>query len=799
MLKDIVRLHVTGGNFEPFANLDIFYPWENGKNGDQILKTIKGSVLYGRNGSGKSTIAKAFRKLSGENVSNITNVALYDPYDNQISLTDEDTKRIFIFDEDFVDKNIKLQEDHLETIILLGAAGELSEKIKEATINKESLETALSDYKNHYNKFVNKQNIESPYYYINEMTKTLREDGGWAERDKKIKGNSVKSAVNDTTYLHFVDLNPSESKTDLLILFNEKLSELNTIRSGKSTIDNTVPSLDIKYINYNDETIHQLLTEQIEKPELSEREKKIFSILSKTSTNDINERLTTFKNTSISECPYCFQPLEASYKENLIESIEKILNRTVKEHQLLLKNNIIDSINIDLESYAKLDSYELCSSMIIKINILIETNNNNILKKYNNPYEIIIDEITNIKTLAVKLSKALELLEQERNEYNKTVKKTEPLIKQLNVINGKLTYLELKDSLSKYKAQKIIFSDVSAQYKQIKSEYTNAESILNNLESERKNINIAVDSINACLKYVFFSEDRLKIVCSDGVYKLLSHGKNVKPCEISVGERNIIGLCYFFISILEGQDPKIAYNKPHLIIIDDPVSSYDIENKVGILSFLKYKLEYFLTANAETGTLVMTHDLQTFYDLYKIFEEIFGSYPKGTKFLGLELSNNNVAPFQYKKRQEYTELLKVTYNYALGNADNMEIVIGNMMRQVLETFSTFQYKKGIEAVSTDNDILELLGDEKYTVYYKNLMYRLVLHGGSHREEQVKTINDLNFFEFISPDEKKRTAKEIICFLYLLNKKHVSTHLDDKNASKTITAWCEEIKNNSTPI
>ena len=79
------------------------------------------------------------------------------------------------------------------------------------------------------------------------------------------------------------------------------------------------------------------------------------------------------------------------------------------------------------------------------------------------------------------------------------------------------------------------------------------------------------------------------------------------------------------------------------------------------------------------------------------------------------------------------------------------------------------------------------------------MYRLVLHGGSHREEQVKTINDLNFFEFISPDEKKRTAKEIICFLYLLNKKHVLTHLDDKNALKTITAWCEEIKNNSTSI
>ena len=71
----------------------------------------------------------------------------------------------------------------------------------------------------------------------------------------------------------------------------------------------------------------------------------------------------------------------------------------------------------------------------------------------------------------------------------------------------------------------------------------------------------------------------------NGEYKLLSHGKNVKPCDVSVGERNIIGLSYFFTSILEGQEIDSAYYGEYLLVTDDPVSSYDTENKIGILSF----------------------------------------------------------------------------------------------------------------------------------------------------------------------------------------------------------------------
>ena len=42
---------------------------------------------------------------------------------------------------------------------------------------------------------------------------------------------------------------------------------------------------------------------------------------------------------------------------------------------------------------------------------------------------------------------------------------------------------------------------------------------------------------------------------------------------------SIIGLCYFFASILENQEETTAYTKEYLLLIDDPVSSFDMENK----------------------------------------------------------------------------------------------------------------------------------------------------------------------------------------------------------------------------
>ena len=272
---------------------------------------------------------------------------------------------------------------------------------------------------------------------------------------------------------------------------------------------------------------------------------------------------------------------------------------------------------------------------------------------------------------------------------------------------------------------------------------------------------------------------------------------------MSVGERNIIGLSYFFTSIFEGKEEKDTYNTEILLVIDDPVSSYDFENRIGILSFIRYKLSAFLEGNQNTKALVMTHDLSTFYDVHKILEEIIDScktkgYPHMPKFNCYEIIDNSLELFSYKFRHEYTELIKEIYEYACGNETGYELVIGNVMRQTLEAFSTFEYKKNIEKVSTDEQILQILPKLEHRKYFRNLMYRLVLHGGSHREEQIKSMTDFRFFNHISEKEKRRTAKDILCFIYLLNQKHLTEHLKDfPNAATDIATWCQEIETQTT--
>ena len=66
-----------------------------------------------------------------------------------------------------------------------------------------------------------------------------------------------------------------------------------------------------------------------------------------------------------------------------------------------------------------------------------------------------------------------------------------------------------------------------------------------------------------------------------------------------------------------------------------------------------------------------------------------------------------------------------------------------------------------------------IGNEQYSEYFRHLMYRLVLNGESHSEERIRSLTDDNdFLEMLSKAEKQRTARDIICFIYLLNPSHV---------------------------
>ena len=87
MLKDISTIKIQGANFASLTSLDVFEPRDGkDKQGNDGFKTVKGVLLYGRNGSGKSTIARAFRKAKGET----------QPAIKQTSFSDKDGKPVIL-------------------------------------------------------------------------------------------------------------------------------------------------------------------------------------------------------------------------------------------------------------------------------------------------------------------------------------------------------------------------------------------------------------------------------------------------------------------------------------------------------------------------------------------------------------------------------------------------------------------------------------------------------------------------------------------------------------------------------
>lgn len=721
-------------------------------------------------------------------------------------MTEEEKRQIYVFDEEYVDRNVKLHEDHLDTIVMLGEQADLTEQIKAAEGERDTAKTDYEKQKELYQEYCDPSNSKAPRYYLDKIKTALQGDSNWAGRDKRIRGNKQNSSVKDDTYKQFENITPSKSRDELIVDFNEIEKELIAAQAGESFISHAIPPLPDIYNSYDDAEIQKLLSTAIERPELSEREEYLLSLVQQGKSDDLRQRKTLFSNPKTELCPFCFQKLTQANKEDLILSIEKVLSRAVDEHQQTLRQYICTDALIDLSPFKKLNAYSACVILLEHIREAVQANNVLLQQKINDPYHPIESEPSCIQDLIRSLKQKLSTLEEQLSEHNKQAKSTEPIIERLHSVNREITHYDIVELANKHNDQLKEYQAAKKRLTELELIYFEKENNIRGLDARRQNITLALDTINNSMKYIFFAEDRLKIECVDGTYKLLSHGHSVRPCDISVGERNIIGLCYFFASILQGKKEDDAYQNEYLLVLDDPISSYDMENKIGILSFLKYKLAMFLEANINTKALVMTHDLMTFYDLSKIFEIIIGGckskgYPTPPKFIGVELRDSSLHPFQYGKRQEYTELINIIYSYALGNATGQELVIGNMMRQVLEAFSTFEYKKGINKISSDEQILSGISNEAYKAYFKNLMYRLVLHGGSHREEQVKSMNDLNFFELISEEEKKRTAKDVLCFIYLLNKPHLISHLKefDNSAEETLNSWCSDIQARSIAL
>ena len=780
MLK---KIKFEGGFFAEETELELF------KNEDRI------SILYGKNGSGKSTISNAVRKAKGDMVEDIVKSTVYD----QDGFDFIDKQCIHVFNEDYINSRVKIRDDGLNTIVLFGELGDLEDKILDLQLRMEAESNRNTELKAVFAEFEDKDNQKAPSNCRLQINLGLSGDGHWAEREKIINDGKRNAGVTDKVIDSIITLQPVDALADLKKRYEENLQLLKQVRKNEEAqIRNTVKL----NVPYDEKVLQSLLAQKVESPVLSDREQYLLQLIDNGKLDQINEMKLVFSKEKTKKCPFCFQEISDQGKRDLLGSIEKVLSKEVDIHEENLKKCIIQEVNVDFSGMDVLNSpnYIKCKDMVEEINKEIFKIREIILKKINHPYTPITDFESNLTDTLEQYELVRAKFQQEVETYNNAVERIGMLKKYLAVDNAAIAHYEISRDIELWKQALENQKKADDALKKSNEKIKDLNDELNVLKSRKKNIKIAVNLINKSLRYVFFSRDRLEIKVENDKYVLYANGKAVKPNKVSVGERNIIALCYFFAELIMNQDAKDGYSKKLIIVIDDPVSSFDFENKVGIMSLLKAKMSDIIKSNSESQILLMTHDIRCLYDLEKIGEEISDEYKKennGHKKVSYtcrELKNKKIIPFSVKYRNEYSEILKMVYDYACGEKDTDDLTVGNSMRRVLEAFSTFVYKKGISEVSCDETIIQQIGDKDFIDFFKNLMYRLVLNGDSHMLDRTNSLEDMDYLDFLSEGERRRTAQEVICFIYLLNKRHVLAHLEGKKGIETnIQKWCSDIK------
>ncbi|QIK56816.1 AAA family ATPase [Erysipelothrix sp. HDW6A] len=773
------------------------------------------SVIYGRNGSGKSTVAKGFKKIKGDDIPTLTSAELYETNDSHISSSDEIKDNVFVFDEGFIEKNIKIDSDGLNSIVMFGEQVELEELIntKSALLTKKREE--YSKKQDNCRIYEDAKNINSPSFHWNKTKSLLSGEGKWSSIDKQIKGNRNNSSVTDQTVEMIVKTKPEKSEDELKNDFRVKMEELKHFSDSGAKIERPI-ILEFEY-KFNKEEVDALLKEKIEEPVLSSREKQILHLIQhgNLNVNGIDYFLGVkeyFEDDKTDQCPYCLQETSKDYKASLIKNIEAVLNKDVEEHISKLSDIKISNIDFPFDLYKELDQ-----TLVLKVKNNVD-DLNEVLNQYvqyidqksSNVYQP-IDTKVDIALLVKDFSSNLENLEIDRVKYNNKFASINKTKDELHIINKELAYYMIIDTYNLYLTQKDLKQKEFNKLSLLKKEGIELAKEVNQLLQRQSNTHIAVDFINKGLKYIFFSKERLHIHPKENKYLLYSNGKSVQPINISCGERNALGLCYFFTLMLNNKNEVDVYKNESLLIIDDPVSSFDLENQVGILSYLKSQILKVVSGNINSKIAIFSHDLMTIDNIKKIMEEVEKNVVK-TQF---ELTNNKIKyHISHKKIEKFTvanignttndynRLLVNIFDYAVYNEKdslgsliipNDDLVIGNTMRRVLEAFSTFEYRMGINEISTDRKILYLM-DEEYADYFENLMYRLVLNGESHLKDRVKDTAKIDFYTTISLEEKQRTARDVLCLMFVLNQTHIKYHFkDNQKAIEKIEQWCREIK------
>lgn len=681
-------------------SLRFFGIYENHIN-DDCDEFAKFNLIYGWNGSGKSTLSRLFSCIENKSLdgTNYTESAFEIEYslDGQAQsvLTQQNLSQnqinIRTFNNDFVRENIDWSGT-VKSILL-----------------------------------VDQQKIEERKK-LDEQNKTLKLKEFASEKEAKIAEDL------DTEINKFLTRTAKSIKTSLKVIGTEDSKYLNY---NKTSLENLIRTSSAEVVDpasvLTDEQIilHTKSASPVEKDKISFAANTVkqdyfesdfnalTKLLSKSAVNEVieflrdNPDVQTWVSSGIEvhgkhkseECHFCGNKIDESRLTSLNNHFSnefKLLKQEISEAtkycrdlpELTLPS--VESFFDEFQTEYK-EAVAPLGGVVTEINSIIEQWRESIHKKLNDPFDI----TQNISSVTVALI----------DQYNKVILDIAACVKKHNDKAGNfqaVTTTHKKALELHYAADELIDFDYSKKVEDTKTangnvlklsdEISAIKNEIQRLDAELSNESIAIDAFNAELaKFIGRTELTLKFDPKQKGYRISRNGSDRHAQNLSEGEKTAIAFVYFATKLSE-HDNDI---KNTIVVIDDPVSSFDSNHLFHSYSFLKKHCEQ------AKQLFVMTHN----FSYFKLVRDWMlkknqirkqppvikaRAYTIESNFDGLRQSKLvNAGRSLTDYNSEYHYLFSKLYSLKEKQELNLDEVYlcANLSRKLLESFLCFKFPK----------------------------------------------------------------------------------------------------------
>lgn len=242
---------------------------------------------------------------------------------------------------------------------------------------------------------------------------------------------------------------------------------------------------------------------------------------------------------------------------------------------------------------------------------------------------------------------------------------------------------DIKNGLSKVKKQEEEYKELETNNAIISGKISDLRVELSDYNDFKTYLNKVLASLNIHIKLEFDDKNEN--------YYLIHTVENVKLniTSISEGEKNLLAFLFFYFELFKDKEQSDIKENISIIIIDDPINSFDESNRFYVLEILRK-----LIKDKFNQLFLFTHSWNDFCDItYGLNEKKYNFYEVYKNHRGnslLKLINNNVTP--YKKL--FQEIFEISQKHE-GDIEDDECYYYhsiNSIRRVFEEFLSLKLK-----------------------------------------------------------------------------------------------------------